>query len=166
MIYRDVIGYEDNYEVSSTGNVRSKLYTKKVLLPDIGPKGHYRVTLFKNGKRKRYMVHRIVAEAFIGQIPLGMEVCHNDSNPSNNNVKNLRIDTRSGNFSDKLANNTHSRGSNHHKSKLDENCVIIIKSLAGMIPQKFIADCYNVTQSTVSSIQLGKSWNWISSPCH
>lgn len=54
-----------------------------------------------NGRQIPLYAHRSVALAWIGPCPAGgMEVCHNDSNPANNTVENLRWDTRKGNIND------------------------------------------------------------------
>ena len=50
--------------------------------------------LYKDGKKKRYLVHRLVAIAFIPNPNNYKEVNHKDENPSNNNVKNLEWCTR------------------------------------------------------------------------
>ena len=43
-------------------------------------------------------IHRLVAEAFLGPCPEGMEVCHNDDTRSNNHIDNLRYDTHASNM--------------------------------------------------------------------
>lgn len=94
--WHPIPGYEGQYAVSSTGRVRN-LRSGKDLTPYIGDKaGHLRVSL----PSARYYVHVLVAEAFIGPRPEGMEVCHGDNDPANNQVSNLRWDTRSENVMD------------------------------------------------------------------
>lgn len=93
----------DDYEVSSLGNVK-RVSTGRVLKPfRSGRTGHLKVDL--RGHRKA--VHQLVAAAFIGPRPPGTEVCHNDNNPANNAVENLRYDTRSANVLDLRAIRTH-----------------------------------------------------------
>lgn len=90
------IPHDPNYQVSTDGQVRNTT-TGRTLKPYKGDKaGHLRVDL-PNG---RHYVHRLVAEVFIGPCPQGMECCHNDNNPENNHVENLRWDTRSNNILD------------------------------------------------------------------
>ena len=86
----------DNYQVTDLGEVINTKTGKK-LTPYIGDRsGHLRVDI---DGRKPY-VHRLVAEAFIPSLKEGLEVCHNDGNPANNRVQNLRWDTRSSNVLD------------------------------------------------------------------
>lgn len=50
--------------------------------------------------------HTAVAEAFLGPRPEGMYVCHNDGNPLNNAISNLRYDTPSSNILDTVKHGT------------------------------------------------------------
>lgn len=109
-----IAGYEGSYEVSNTGVVRSiarldaigRPKAEKNLRPDPRPSGHLRVTLCQNSKTRRFWVHRLVLEAFVGPRPEGMEACHNDGDPMNNNVLNLRWDTKSANAQDRVRHGT------------------------------------------------------------
>lgn len=88
-IWKPVIGYENQYEVSSFGRIRSLLFNGGTILkPDIS-RGYHRVTLFKNGKRNRKMVHIIVAKAFIPNTHNKPCVNHIDENKANNSAVNL-----------------------------------------------------------------------------
>lgn len=86
-VWKDIKDYEDEYEVSNLGRVRNKK-TKKILKLKKN-KGYFRIGLRKNGKRKFYFVHRLVYEAFIGEIPEGYEVNHKDENKENNVLSNI-----------------------------------------------------------------------------
>ena len=100
--WRDVVGYEGIYEVSNKGRVRTHkhktTYTKKhgvrhwkqLYLKDKTPNGRdVRVALWKNGKPKDFLVHRLVAFAFIPKIEGKNCINHIDGNPKNNSVENL-----------------------------------------------------------------------------
>lgn len=87
--WRDIIGFENTYRVSSIGRVLSVNYNKtgssKVLTP-FKVKGRYlQVTL----KGKRYSVHRLVAKAFIPNPNNLPYINHKDENGLNNSVDNL-----------------------------------------------------------------------------
>ncbi len=114
-IWKDIKGYEGFYQVSSYGRVKSLSRTiwnnanggfwqtlnEKILsLFEQGsvPRKYVAVRLIKDGTNKRVMVHRIVAEHFIGEIPDGMVVNHIDNDPKNNRVDNLEIITPSENI--------------------------------------------------------------------
>lgn len=85
--YKNIVGYEDLYEVSDTGLVRNKV-SGKILKPR-KDRGYLHVKLYKDGIGKIYKVHRLVANTFILN-PLNLpEVNHIDENKSNNNVENL-----------------------------------------------------------------------------
>lgn len=96
-IWKDIIGYEGLYQVSNTGKVRSINYKHtgviKELLPGNSGSGYLIVFLCKEGKRKKFLLHRLVVESFIGEIPKGLIVNHKDENKHNNYVENLEICT-------------------------------------------------------------------------
>lgn len=56
--------------------------------------------------RKCYFIHTLVASHFIGPRPEGMVICHNDGDPDNNHVSNLRYDTQTNNNLDKVKHGT------------------------------------------------------------
>lgn len=100
--WKDVVGYEGIYEVSNHGRIRSHegktTFTtrhgirrwKQRYLKDKKPNGRdVRVTLWKNGKPKDFLVHRIVAYAFIPLVENKNCINHLDGNPKNNHVDNL-----------------------------------------------------------------------------
>lgn len=62
--WTDIDGYEGLYKVSIDGDVKS-LITGKILRPRKTKDGYLRVDLCKDGKRKSFLVHRLVAQAFI-----------------------------------------------------------------------------------------------------
>lgn len=85
--WKNVIGYEGLYEVSSIGNVRN--VRRNTLLKLSKNQGYIQVHLYKNGIRKGFKVHRLVAEAFLSNPDNLPEVNHKDGNPINNSVNNL-----------------------------------------------------------------------------
>lgn len=89
--WQNVPGYP-NYQVSRDGQVRS--LTRNKLLSQVKNKRGYRlVNLYREGRPRNFLVHRLVATAFIAAIPLGWEVNHKDGNKDNNGVDNLEIVT-------------------------------------------------------------------------
>lgn len=88
--YRDIKGYEGLYQVSNLGNVKSLKFGKeKILIPTKKSCGYLIVGLFKQGKRKFCLVHRLVAEAFIENTNKLPQVNHKDENKTNNQFTNL-----------------------------------------------------------------------------
>lgn len=91
-IFKEIEGYE-NYQVSNYGSVKSlgngKTRKEKVLKPFNTTKGYLQVELSKQGKRKNYYVHRLVAQAFLQNPNNYEEVNHKDEDKTNNHVTNL-----------------------------------------------------------------------------
>lgn len=105
-IWKDVVGYEGVYKVSNTGlvkrvaNIRGvnlKYRSNYFLKPLDNGKGYLRIKLTNNGKSKRVMLHRIVAEAFIKN-PLNKKcVNHINHIRTDNRIENLEWCTHSEN---------------------------------------------------------------------
>ena len=91
--WKDIPGYEGLYQVSNIGNVRSMNYmghgaVKKLTLK-CNNTGRLWVDLCKNGSPKCFLVHRLVALAFIPNPNGYPQINHIDENPKNNRVENL-----------------------------------------------------------------------------
>lgn len=104
-IWKDIKGYEGIYQVSSLGRVRSnrnRFFGEsgwKLMSIATNKKRYPKLVLHKDGKRKNFDVHRLVAEAFIPN-PEGLEyVNHISENTSDNRVENLEWCTASYNSS-------------------------------------------------------------------
>jgi len=97
-IWKDIEGYEGRYQVSSFGNVRSLNYRNhgyaKNLTPKCNNSNRLWVELANSLGRKQFLIHRLVASAFIPNINNFPEINHKDENPQNNNVANLEWCTR------------------------------------------------------------------------
>lgn len=87
--WRQIKGYEDIYTVSDYGRV-ANLITERILKPVENHKGYLIVQLSKDGKRKNFRVHRLVAEAFIPNPKKLPEVDHINNDRQGNHVSNLR----------------------------------------------------------------------------
>ena len=85
-------GYEGYYKIDSNGNVWSyhngKRRRKRVFLGGSG-KMYKRVELHKNGKCKKYYVHRLLAEAFLPKREGKYFINHIDGDRWNNDLSNL-----------------------------------------------------------------------------
>lgn len=97
-IWKDVVGYEGIYLVSNYGNIKRKDYRgtgiERMLKPSINQNGYLQLQLYKNGKRKNYLVHQLVGKAFIPNPNNLIEINHKDENPLNNKLENLEWCTR------------------------------------------------------------------------
>ena len=89
-IWKDVVGYEGTYQVSNKGRVKNILSKKEKLLSTYANnRGYIGVHLYKNSKCKNFLVHRLVAQAFV-ENPLGLpQVNHKDEDKNNNCSENL-----------------------------------------------------------------------------
>lgn len=113
-----MIGFEGLYQAGNLGGVRSldrvvrhnlggpKKLKGRILQPGLSSHGYLRVNLSKNGIVTNMEVHRVVAAAWIGPCPDGMEVCHGPNGKLDNSVSNLRYDTRTNNNLDKRRDGT------------------------------------------------------------
>lgn len=101
--FRKVKSLNFLYEVNENGtifrNVKSKKQLKIKLDMHHSKTGYYMTMVhnqsINNGKPKRVMIHRIVAECWLGDCPEEYEVDHIDRNPHNNNYRNLHYVTKS-----------------------------------------------------------------------
>jgi hypothetical protein len=87
MNLREIDGYE-NYLISDTGRVFRKRDMFE-LTPKKKQKDYIYVELSKNGKPKRFVIHRLVAFAFCENADKTLTVNHKDGNKTNNNASNL-----------------------------------------------------------------------------
>lgn len=165
---KDIPGTNGAYSVDEFGRVRSnprkdalgRTWGGKFLTPRANRDGHLVVDLRVSGKRIRRYVHQLVLEAFVSPRPSGMEGCHNDGVPANNQLDNLRWDTRASNSRDAVKHG-HLRGRNHHRAKLTELEVRWIRYLkvAGVCIN-MLAEAYGVSRSNIESIIHRKTWAW------
>lgn len=108
-VWKPIKDYEEFYEVSNYGRIRSKDRIKKVpfgrsgiqkgkvIKLHLNSRGYVRVVLSNQFGKKSFLVHRLVAAAFI-ENPDGLPVInHKDFNPLNNNADNLEWTTPLGN---------------------------------------------------------------------
>lgn len=86
-VWKDVLGYEGLYLISNRGRVKS-FYQGNIKAYNFNG-NYYDVTLFKNGKGKHFLVHRLVAIAFIPNPNNLPQVNHKDEDKLKNHVDNL-----------------------------------------------------------------------------
>lgn len=167
--WRDVVGYERFYEVSEDGQVRRKIqrHSKRagsLLSPNydrIGYVSYYLVDGY--GNRKRAAAHRLVAAAFIGELPEGMEVNHKDLNKQNNRVSNLEYMTHQDNLIHAYASGNCfiTRGELNGAAKLTATQVeeiIARKKQNHRLSQRELGAMYGVSSVQIGHILRGTRW--------
>lgn len=162
MRWRAINGW-GRYEVSDCGYVRNTK-TGRILRTSDSGSGHQRVQLYRGGVRLQFAVHRLVLEAFVGDCPYGMEACHENGDPTDNRVENLRWDTHAENMRDRSKHGRSNRGERCHSSKLSAAQVYAIRE--DPRPQKEIAADYGIARPSVSLIKSRKNWGWLPEKNH
>jgi hypothetical protein len=121
--WRAVRDYEGYYEVSNLGQVRSlarvvpstahggrRTIYARILKQRADRDGYPIVTLTKHSRYKLVPVHRLVASAFHGPCPEGLECAHLDGNRSNPRADNLTWASKAENEAHKYEHGTRKRG--------------------------------------------------------
>lgn len=128
--WRDIKGYEGLYQVSNEGRVWS--IKNNIWLKPIDTHGYYRVSLFKGGKYSKSFIHRLVYEAFVGEIPNEMQINHKDENIKNNCVWNLELLTpkENINYGDRNKKVGEKLSKQVYKYDLENNLIAIYPSVA------------------------------------
>ena len=92
-IFKNIKGYENLYQISNLGRVKSLGNTKKrkekILKPRKVKCGYLIIGLYQQGKRKDYLIHRLVGQHFIENPNNFQELNHKDEDKTNNCVSNL-----------------------------------------------------------------------------
>lgn len=164
-VWRDVVGYEGVYQVSNFGRVKrvkpsNGAISGRVLKPGVNKNSVKNVNLCYKSRPKSHTVHRLVALAFLGDPPTERHVvAHNDGNPSNNRLANLRWATPAENSFDQVKHGTQ-KGKHHgRKSALTEDQVIAIR--ADHRSSSVIGPEYGVHPSTVTQIRRRETYKHI-----
>jgi hypothetical protein len=97
-MWKDVLGYENIYQINEYGDIKD-VRSKKLRSPYITKKGYKSIDLYKDGKREKFLIHRLVAINFIpnpDNLPI---VLHKDNVKLNTHYSNLKWGTYSENNS-------------------------------------------------------------------
>ncbi len=160
-----------NYKVGGNGSVWTRWSRrgktgpwKKLTLRVFKDTGRVYVDLCKGnrelgnvgrGKSKRFLVHRLVLEAFVGLCPPGMQCRHfPDPDPRNNWVGNLQWGSQSENEADKFVHGTSNVGERNGRAKLSNKKAARMRRLwaTGRYYQRELAAMFHTTQGNVSMI--------------
>lgn len=161
--WKDIPGYENHYQISSLGRVRSlkrkgkreeKILNQALSKGVKRKEGYLSVVLSKNSIQKTHFVHRLVANNFTEKPEGILQINHKDGNKLNNNCENLEWVTGQENI-------LHATRSGLRYSKLKRRQVTAIKKeyLKGEKSQYELARKYKINQSVVSRIINNKAWS-------
>jgi hypothetical protein len=120
-------------------------------------RGGYMTVRFGINKKKFIrLVSRLVLSAFTGEPRANEFACHNDSNPTNNCITNLRWDTQTGNMKDRTDRKLYKRGEDHHAATVPVELVDRLQ--AGLISPSEAAREYGFRYGHLWKIATGKCW--------
>lgn len=161
------------YEAGSDGTIR-RTETQRVLSAAVERNGYLKVSLY-DGKGNSRWVHRLVCEAFHGEMPAPkMDAAHSNHIRSDNRPENLSWKTRSENEGDKRENGTSNSGARNGMSILSEGDVATIRAAGAALPRSSggarikkgsllpLAERFGVTTSCIRQILNNRLWK---SPC-
>lgn len=152
-LWKDIAGYEGLYQVSNQGRVRSldryvecvdtyRHYKGRIMKLDKRKNGYLQVNLKRQKLNKQFLIHRLVAQAFIPNPDSLPCVNHKDENKENNNVDNLEWCTEA-------YNNEYGEG---HKKRSENAIKYAIKNQSKAVLQfslngEYIAEYYSATEA-------------------
>lgn len=148
------------YSASSNGEIRND-QTGTIRKPYIGGAAKYKLLRFtRAGVGICRTVHSLVAEAFLGPRPEGLEVRHIDGVRSNCSAANLAYGTKRENAADRDKHGNTCRGDKNGNRIVSSEQVaeLRMRYAAGGVTQYELADQYGISQAQVNNIVLRKQW--------
>lgn len=162
--WRDVIGYEEYFRISSYGQLFSKR-SGKILKQNTTKTGRKTVATRiggRTGKAICFKIHRLVAEAFIPNPDNKPQVNHKDGNPANNHKDNLEWTTAQENVQHAYSTglNEGLRADLSPIAKLTQELADEIRKeyYTSKISQRKLAEKYGVSKTTIQNILAGTRW--------
>lgn len=178
-IWKPVVWTNGCYDVSSKGRVKRnhgmvnhrykgalKVVPTRILAASRKPSGYLSVMLCVENKRVRRHVHSLVLGAFVGPRPEGMECCHNDGDPSNNELSNLRWDTPAANARDRHLHGTLLHGAACPIARLTDSEAATIRRAhaSGGASILDLSKRFNVSTTSVRDVVRGNTYKTAGGP--
>ena len=170
-IWKEIPFADKRYETSNYGRVRSYCYDKvngKILRPGL-TKGFHTVTFKTNGKKKTFLVHKLVAIVFVEKENENQViVTHIDWNKRNNHYKNLRWVTKEAAYARIMPrlqeiNKIKNKGIIRNSKLKAEDVQVLKGMLEKGIKQNVIAKLFSISEMQVTRIKRGENWGKIKS---
>jgi hypothetical protein len=181
--WRPVVGWEQFYAVSSLGRVKRTARGRGaraglILRPIFNPRtGYYTVCLYAGAGYYRRVIHKLVAEAFLGPRPAGLDINHISGDKTDNRASNLEYCTHTENMAhavrlglmhsgDRSGARTHPeclrRGETHGCARLRDEDVREIRRLAASgLSAAEMAPLYGMSPAQVARIVRRRSWRHV-----
>lgn len=161
----DIPGFVGVYQITKCARIRSldkvvncahgstRVYPGRELRPNVRSDGYMSVNLTDaSGKQRKWYLHRLVLVTFCGDPPEGYEGCHNNGNPSDNRLSNLRWGTSSDNSYDTIL---HGRNSNASRSKCIRGHILDGPNLTGWESVRGVRKCKSCHRANAYIISKG-----------
>lgn len=165
-VWKEIPFADKKYEVSNYGRVKSYCYNKndgKILKPGL-TKGFHTVTFKTNGKKKTFLVHKLVAIVFVPKENENQTIAiHLDWNKRNNYYKNLKWVTKDEAYKRIMPrlqeiNKIKNKGLIRN-SKLKAEDVKVLKNMIEKgVRQNVIAKLFSISEMQVTRIKRGENW--------
>ncbi len=177
-VWKNIKGYENLYQVSNLGRIKSlarysayrnskRFINEKIMKLHKSYNGYLRVELCKNNITKKYLVHRLVAYAFLNEHDNNLEINHKDGNKQNNKIENLEWVSRSENekhaYKIGLAKNTEKQRiavSNCNKNKRIKPVIQLDKNFNFIKEWKSATEAQNelgINRKNINQCVIGKN---------
>lgn len=167
-IWKAVVGFETDYEVSSCGRLRRASATRnshvgQILKPTPDGWGYPKFNLHSDGRYHSRRLHRLVVEAFRGPIIAGMQVNHINGDKADNRLENLEAVTPSENvrhayrvLGHRPNRNTKQDGERNARCRISNaDCRRLVELYAAGVPRPDLVKQFQVSKPTVDRIISG-----------
>lgn len=160
-ICKNIDGYVGLYKISNLGRVQNISTGRRFIMSAPVSCGYYRVGLTKRGVQNYFLVHRLIALAFIPNPKNKPCINHIDGNKLNNSINNLEWCTYAENnqHAYDIGLNVKLDGEKNHNSKLTKEKIKEIRK--SNLSNEELSEMYLVNKSTICKIKNGKAWKHI-----
>jgi hypothetical protein len=164
--WRPIPSLDGIYEASDAGTIRRAVggpgtRAGRLLSRRRMPSGYLTCSPWVGNRGHPRLVHRLVAEAFLGPCPEGQEVNHRNGFKVDNRPVNLEYVTRSANLLHRASGGV-GRGVDNASARLTEQTVHAIRRRhAAGEGYKRLAAAYGVTWGTVRAVVKRRTWAWL-----